>query len=212
MSNPLTPINPLTPLVPAVHLAPATPVNVLDSPALSPLIHLEHTSPRLHTLEPGFLLSPDATVIQVNPWRDPFVDRIGHDPRGDYVERFWLAVLGPSTTWFIRSLSWGFSASPEGFALDLPTTARALGISERMGRNSPFIRAITRACQFDLAAVDGEHPSGRTILRARTTLPWLSRRLAGSLPPTLRAEHQLWLEASAANAAEERRAAAVSAS
>ncbi len=191
----------------AVLALPDPSAAAIPTAAPSPVTHLEQTGPRLHTVEPGFLFSPDATVIQVNPWRDPFIEQIGHDPRGDYVERFWLAVLGPSTTWFVRSLSWGFSASPEGFALDLPATARALGISERMGRNSPFVRAITRACQFDLAAVDGVHPSGRTILRARTTLPWLSRRLAATLPPTLRAEHQLWIDASAVDAAERRRVA-----
>jgi hypothetical protein len=156
------------------------------------------------------LLEEDATVIQVVPWRDQFIEQIGHDPRGDYVERFWLAVLGPSTTWLVRSISWGFAAAPDGFALDLPETARALGISERMGRNSPFVRSVTRACQFDLASIEGVHPSGRTILRARTMLPWLSRRLASTLPPSLRAEHQLWLDASAANVADRRRSAAAS--
>jgi hypothetical protein len=170
--------------------------------------HLVDSAPRLHTLEAGIVLPPEATIVQVVPWRDPFVDRVGHDPRGDYVERFWLAVLGPSTTWLVRSLAWGFAAAPDGFALDLLETARALGISEKMGRNSPFVRSVTRACQFDLASIDSIHPSGRPILRARTTLPWLSRRLAGSLPPTLRAEHQLWIEASAATAADARRLAA----
>jgi hypothetical protein len=187
-------------LNPAIH-PPAPPV------ASHPVAHLHHLPPRLHTVGTGQLLDPALRTLHVVPWSDPLVDRTGHDPRGDYVERFWLACLGPSTTWLIRTFSWGFATSPQGFNLDLPETAKALGMSDRLGRNSPFVRSITRACQFDLAAVHSQHPSGTTVLRARTTLPWLSRRLAAALPATLREEHQAWLNASnlAAERSPERR-------
>jgi hypothetical protein len=33
----------------------------------------------------------------VTPWHDPVVEAVGHDLRSPYVERFWLALLGPST-------------------------------------------------------------------------------------------------------------------
>ena len=35
--------------------------------------------------------------VRITAWEDPVVDLLGHDPRSPYVERFWLAVLGPST-------------------------------------------------------------------------------------------------------------------
>ena len=35
--------------------------------------------------------------IRVTPWHDPVVEAVGYDPRSPYVERFWLALLGPST-------------------------------------------------------------------------------------------------------------------
>ena len=55
-------------------------------------------------------LSPDAPVVAdvappldlphpqlaIEPWPDPVIDRLGHDPRSAYVERFWLSILGPS--------------------------------------------------------------------------------------------------------------------
>jgi len=45
---------------------------------------------------------PDRTQapdhLRVEAWTDPVVDRVGHDPRSTYVERFWLGVLGPSCT------------------------------------------------------------------------------------------------------------------
>ena len=31
-------------------------------------------------------------------WNDPPIDTVGFDPRSPYVERYWLAVLGPSST------------------------------------------------------------------------------------------------------------------
>lgn len=38
-----------------------------------------------------------ADHLRISRWDDPVVDAIGHDPRSTYVERFWLALLGPST-------------------------------------------------------------------------------------------------------------------
>ncbi len=38
-----------------------------------------------------------AASLHIRPWPDPVIDRLGHDPRSAYVERFWLGVLGPST-------------------------------------------------------------------------------------------------------------------
>lgn len=37
-------------------------------------------------------------VLHVAPWPDPVLEVTGHDPRSSYVERFWLALLGPSTS------------------------------------------------------------------------------------------------------------------
>jgi hypothetical protein len=34
--------------------------------------------------------------LRISPWHDPVVDAIGHDPRSNYVERFWLSLLGPA--------------------------------------------------------------------------------------------------------------------
>ena len=34
--------------------------------------------------------------LRIVPWRDEVIDRVGHDPRSAYVERFWLGILGPS--------------------------------------------------------------------------------------------------------------------
>src|SRR5688500_16276454 len=91
------------------------------------------------------------TNLAVCPWPDAVIDSLGHDPRSAYVERFWLGILGPSTTFLLRRLAAELEANPAGFDLPLGDTARALGLGMRGGRNSPFLRTVQRCCQFGMA-------------------------------------------------------------
>src|SRR3954447_27014794 len=103
--------------------------------------------------------------LTVRPWPDPVIDVVGIDPRSHYVETFWLGVLGPSTTWLVRKLVAGLEASPAGFDLDLEETAHCLRLRHKGGRHSPFIRALTRCVQFDVA-----QPQGEGVLAVRRKL------------------------------------------
>ncbi len=132
---------------------------------------------------------PSVTILPVRPWPDPVIDALGHDPRSAYVERFWLGILGPSTTWLVRHMANRLDATPEGFDLDLAATAAALGLGARGGRHSPFMRALSRCCQFDVAEA---RPDG--MLAVRRKLPPLTRRQILRLPPELVAAHQAWQE------------------
>ncbi len=132
---------------------------------------------------------PDvAATLPIRPWPDPVIDALGHDPRSAYVELFWLSILGPSTTWLLRRLAAGLEQEPAGFDLDLAATAQALGLGAKGGRHSPFMRALARCCQFDLAQTRGD------ALAVRRRVPPLSRRQVLRLPPALQAEHQHWTE------------------
>ena len=132
---------------------------------------------------------PTLTVLPVRPWPDPVIDALGHDPRSTYVELFWLGILGPSTTWLLRRLAAGLDASPAGFDLDLADTAASLGLGSKGGRHSPFMRALGRCCQFDLALAG---PDGTLLVRRK--VPPLNRRQVLRLPPSLVAAHQAWQE------------------
>ena len=66
-------------------------------------------------------------------------------------------------------------------------TARALGLGDKGGRHSPFMRAITRVCQFDLARMQGD---GELDVRRR--LPPLNRRQVVRLPLPLQEAHRQW--------------------
>ena len=133
---------------------------------------------------------PSVAVLPVRPWPDGVIDALGHDPRSAYVERFWLGILGPSTTWLLRHLANGLDSSPEGFDLDLASTAQALGLGARGGRHSPFMRALSRCCQFDVAEARADG-----VLAVRRKLPPLTRRQIVRLPPELAAAHQAWQDA-----------------
>jgi hypothetical protein len=127
--------------------------------------------------------------LAVEPWPDPVIDQLGHDPRSTYVERFWLGVLGPSTVWLLRRVADQLDAHPDGFTLDLAETARAIGVGMRGGRNSPFMRSIDRSCRFGAARY-----LGADTLAVRRKLPPLTRQQALRLPESLQREHQSWLE------------------
>lgn len=129
-------------------------------------------------------------VITIRPWPDDVIDLLGHDPRSNYVETYWLSILGPSTTWLLRRLVAGLEASPSGFDLPLSETASCLGLGNKGGRHSPFMRSLTRCVQFDLA-----QPQGDTVLAVRRKVPPLNRRQVLRLPPSLQALHQAWQEA-----------------
>ncbi len=131
----------------------------------------------------------NASSLAVEPWSDPVVDELGHDPRSPYVERFWLAILGPSTVWLLRRLADGLDREPEGFRLDLQETARSIGVGLRGGRSSPFFRSVDRSCRFGAARFVAQD-----TLAVRRKLPPLTQRQVGRLPAVLQREHVHWIE------------------
>jgi hypothetical protein len=133
--------------------------------------------------------TPLPAKVRVTPWVDPVVDRRGHDPRSGYVELFWLSVLGPTATWLLRRLVAGFDRQPDGYELDVPATARALGLSVSKGLASPFAKAVKRCVMFGVA----HDTSDGWAVRRR--LPAISQRHLVRLPDELQAAHARWTRA-----------------
>ena len=129
----------------------------------------------------------ESEVLDVRPWPDDVIEKVGFDPRSPYVERFWLSVIGPSATWLMRRFAAGFDASPDGFQLPLGETARALGLGDKSGRHSPLLRTVNRLILFELA-----HASGPRELTVRRKLAPLSRRHTHRLSPALQEAHERW--------------------
>jgi hypothetical protein len=131
-----------------------------------------------------------APSLMVRPWPDSVIDRLGHDPRSAYVERFWLPVLGPSSCWLLRRLAARFERQPDGFELPVDETAISLGLGVRPGRQAPLRRTIERCCQFRITHLDGE----AATLLVRRKLPPLTRNQVARLPDSLQAAHRAYLE------------------
>lgn len=127
--------------------------------------------------------------LQVRPWDDPVLHRQGHDPRSVYVERFWVAVLGPSAVWLLRLLAREFDelGPDDDLLLDLEFTARRLGLQHRGGRQSTFMRTVDRCRMFDLAYFDDD-----AVLQVRRRVPPVPRQFYVRMPRELRSEVGLW--------------------
>lgn len=127
------------------------------------------------------------TSLQVRPWPDAVIDAVGHPLRSAYVEQFWLGILGPTSTLLLRRLAAGLEASPDGFDLDLPTTAAELGIGHRSGPHAPFARSIERCARFGAVRL-----LAHDLLQVRRKLPPLSRLQVARLPTALQDAHRAW--------------------
>lgn len=125
--------------------------------------------------------------LRIVPWLDPVADPHGVHPCSRYVELYWLPVIGPSTTWLIRRLSYGLEMHPSGLDIGLVETARSLGLGERMGKNAPFRRALQRLCTFELARAHGPD-----AVAVRTRIPPLALRHLSRLPEPLQTSHRRW--------------------
>jgi hypothetical protein len=128
--------------------------------------------------------------LTIQPWPDPVLDTVGHDPRSRYVERFWLPTLGPTALLLLRHLAAKFDEHPRGIELPVADTSRALGLGEREGASSPIVRSLARLETFELACSDGA-----TTVAVRRNLPPVQRRHLRRLPAPVQAEHAAWAEA-----------------
>jgi len=128
------------------------------------------------------------STLRIEPWFDPVIAELGHDPRSSYTETYWLPVLGPSTTWLLRRFAAHLDEIPGGVELDTEELARGLGLGERHGPNAPFARTVKRCVDFQMAEWRD------SSLAVRRHLPPLARRHLRRLSESLQARHALETE------------------
>lgn len=133
------------------------------------------------------------TTLTIQPWPDPVIDTVGHDPRSIYAETFWLPTLGPTALLLLRHLASRFEQHAGSIELPVAEASQALGLGERAGNSSPIVRSLTRLESFDLACSDG-----RGTVAVRRCLPPLPHRHVRRLPGPLQTAHAQWAEASLA--------------
>jgi hypothetical protein len=121
--------------------------------------------------------------VRLYGWDDPVIDRLGYAPDSEYVEYFWLPVLGPSSIWLLRRVSQLLEQSPHGIAVETTTFGRMLGLGGNTNGRSLLAKTITRCIHFDVA-----QPRGESIA-FRRHLPPLNARQLERLPAELRSLH-----------------------
>jgi hypothetical protein len=121
--------------------------------------------------------------LPVVAWHDAVMESPGFDARSDYVEMFWVPVLGPSCVLAVRRLAGWLELYPDGFELPLEPFARSVGLGGGTGRHAPMIRTLARLVDFAIATITGD------TYALRTTLPALSARQVARLPEFLAVQH-----------------------
>ncbi len=127
-------------------------------------------------------------TLTLTPWSDPIIDTLGHDPRSEYVERFWLPTLGPTTLLLLRRVASTFDRSADPITIDVADLSQSLGLGARDGSSSPLLRSVDRLIQFDLAVL--MKPGHYAV---RRNVPPVNRRHMHRIPLALQREHESWV-------------------
>lgn len=77
----------------------------------------------------------------------------GEHVLGGYVEREWLPVIGPSAWAMIRNLTLRHIAGDT--TVHLGDLAATIGLSDKIGANTPAVRTLGRLIRFRLVALNG---------------------------------------------------------
>lgn len=133
-----------------------------------------------------FAFNANEPTVMVVPWHDPIVDAVGFEARSQYVELFWLNVLGPTATWALRRLVTGLDRYPLGYEMDLGETASMLGLAYSTGTSNSFARGLQRCVLFGVSQFV---PGG---LAVRRKVPPVALRHLARMPEALQAMHQAW--------------------
>lgn len=113
------------------------------------------------------------------PWSDSLIERLGYEPRSEYVETYWLPLFGPTASWVYRRFGL-WVAAEDKVTIDVDSFARSIGVG---GRRHYFDHTLARLVMFGAARWDGD------VLEVRRRLPRLSARMVSQLPAVLRHRH-----------------------
>ncbi len=157
--------------------------DISNQPVVSNQTDVSHRDPGQPTA--GDPVFPEAILV-VRSWPDTVLDELGHDPRSNYAERYWVSVIGPSCYLALRRFAEQLDRHPQGFEIATRDLALELGLGAKGGRHGPMWRAIERACHFGRAHRQGP------LLAVRRRFPPLSGRQLRRMPEHLVAAHTQW--------------------
>ncbi len=125
-------------------------------------------------------------LLEVAPWADPIVEKVGMQPASLYAEYFWLPILGPTAFLLLRRVTLELKQNPSGTQIMLHELNNELGLGPRGGKHGPLWRALLRTKHFGLTMLVGH------TLYIRTRLPPLNQHQIAKLPGHLQTSHSRW--------------------
>ena len=135
---------------------------------------------RMSRVPDGYRVS----TLVVVPWSDTTYGLEGYDPRSDYVEHYWLPIMGPTTVVFLRRLAMGLEDWPDGFECSARELSWSLGLGHS-GASGALSRIIRRSADFGMTSLK---PGGRLL--TRRLMPPVSPRMLRRLPAWLQESHR----------------------
>jgi hypothetical protein len=130
-----------------------------------------------------YIVNDLAPMLRVEPWIDPAVEAIGHDPRSAYCHEFWLPILGPSALVVTRKMLERMEAAGGPAEVATDELALSVGLGIGGGRNSRLTTTLGRLSAFGLI-LTGRAADATTVV-VRTAWAPLTCSQALRLPPTL---------------------------
>ena len=127
---------------------------------------------------------PLTSPLRIEPWPDPVIDQLGHQPGSAYFEWLWLPRVGPSAAWAYRRLTSGLASQPDGYSVSLEELAHWLGLGRGTGANSIVVRTLRRLTVFHLAIQVDD-----SSLAIRRRVPPLTQSQLRTLSPHLQRTH-----------------------
>lgn len=127
-------------------------------------------------------------TIEIGIWSDPVVERVGFDACGDYVELFWLPIIGPTATLLLRRLATSAILHPAQCALSTIELAASMGLGSDTGPRGSLARSVHRLVIFGFARMANRR------ITVRTVVPPLTLKHLARLPEHLQLAHALWTE------------------
>lgn len=137
-------------------------------------------------LSPVSRVTDDYRVAKllIRPWPDSGGPDEGYEPRSDYVEHFWLPLLGPSTVLLLRRLAMGLDRWPDGFECSTRELSWSLGLGHVKAASS-LGRVLRRSEDFGMTCLQAD-----SELLVRRLMPPVPPRMLHRLPPWLQESHR----------------------
>ena len=115
--------------------------------------------------------------VVVSHWPDQLIETFGFNAESQYVEHFWLPILGPSCIILMRRLDRLTREGALAHSVALKDLSAEVGLGSPNGYGMSITRTVNRLIQFDMGKVVG----GNTVA-VRTHLPPLNYKQQLRLP------------------------------